>query len=78
MGGVLSLFLFLLTLVTLDTQAYDQPIGRCFLSTAVGCMVFYSFWATNGVVIYNVVFDSDRYLEKFNAELRRQPSELER
>ena len=40
--------------------------------------VIYCFWARNGVVIYNVMFDRDAYLEKFNDDLRRLPSDLER
>ena len=76
--GVLSLFLFLFSLVTLQTEVYNQSIGRCFLSAAVAGFVIYCFWARNGVVIYNVMFDRDAYLEKFNDDLRRLPSDLER
>ena len=76
--GVLSLFLFLFSLVTLQTEVYNQSIGRCFLSAAVAGFVIYCFWARNGVVIYNVMFDRDAYLEKFNDDLKRLPSDLER
>ena len=76
--GVLSLFLFLFSLVTLQTESYNDSIGRCFLSAAVAGFVMYCFWARNGVVIYNVMFDRDAYLEKFNDDLRRLPSDLER
>ena len=75
---MLSLFLFLFSLVTLQTEVYNQSIGRCFLSAAVAGFVIYCFWARNGVVIYNVMFDRDAYLEKFNDDLKRLPSDLER
>ena len=75
---MLSLFLFLFSLVTLQTESYNQSIGRCFLSASVAGFVIYCFWARNGVVIYNVMFDRDAYLEKFNDDLRRLPSDLER
>lgn len=77
-GGILSLFLGLLSLVTIQTQAYDEPVGRCFLSASVASAVFYYFWARNGGVIYNTLFNRAKYLERFNADLRRSPSEHER
>ena len=75
---MLSVFLFLLSLVTLQTDVYNKSTGRCFLSVAAAGVVFYAFWGRNGVLIYNVLFDRDAYLEKFNDELRRLPSDLER
>eukprot|EP00250_Pteridium_aquilinum_P009396 c18642_g1_i1 orf=421-1467(+) len=77
-GGILSLFLFLLWLVTLSTQSYEKPVGRCLLSSAVASAIFYYFWARNGVVIINVLFNQDKYREKFNADVRRSPSQHER
>ncbi|KAI5063778.1 hypothetical protein GOP47_0020448 [Adiantum capillus-veneris] len=77
-GGVLSLFLFLLSLVILDTDTNKRPVGRCLLSSAVASTIFYYFWARNGVVVYNVLFHKEEYLTKFNAELRRSPSHHER
>ncbi|MCO5605377.1 hypothetical protein L7F22_059560 [Adiantum nelumboides] len=77
-GGILSLFLFLLSLVTLGTHTYKKPVGRCLLSAAVASTIFYYFWARNGVVIFNVLFHKEEYLTKFNAELRRSPSHHER
>lgn len=71
----MSAFEFLLFLVTMQTRAYDQVVGRSFLSLSVSSVVFYYFWARNGEVIYNVIFDKEEYKRKFNADLQRCPSE---
>lgn len=72
------MFLFLLSLVTFETSAYDSVVGRCFLSVAEAAAVFYYFWARNGEVIYNALFHRDDYERKFLADLARSPSEHER
>ncbi|KAH7352590.1 hypothetical protein KP509_19G053100 [Ceratopteris richardii] len=74
-GGILSLFLFLLSLVTLSTHAYRKAVGRCLLSFAITSAIFYYFWARNFYVIYNVLFYKDEYLQRFNAEFNRSPSQ---
>lgn len=69
------MFLFLLSLVTLSTNTFEQVIGRCFLSASVATTVFYYFWARNGVVIYNALLYREEYERKFLADLQRSPSE---
>lgn len=71
----MSAFEFLLFLVTMQTRAYDQVVGRSFLSLSVSSVVFYYFWARNGEVIYNLIFNKEEHLRKFNADLQRCPSE---
>eukprot|EP00249_Psilotum_nudum_P014398 c24801_g1_i1 orf=522-1619(-) len=77
-GGVMTLFLFLLSLVTIQTDTYTLATGRCFLSFSVAVAVFYYFWARNGEVVYNVIFYKKEYEQKFHEELNRLPSEHER
>lgn len=74
-GGVMSAFQFLLFLVTMQTRAYHQVVGRSFLSLSVSSVVFYFFWARNGEVIYNVIFHKEEYARKFIADLQRCPSQ---
>jgi hypothetical protein len=74
-GGVICVFQFLLFLVTTQTQAKDQVVGRSFLSLSISSAVFYYFWARNGEVIYNVIFRKEEYAQKFIADLQRCPSE---
>ncbi|KAH9322063.1 hypothetical protein KI387_016702, partial [Taxus chinensis] len=74
-GGVMSLFLLLLSLVTMQTRAYSLVVGRSFLSLSVASAVFYYFWARNGEVIYNVILNKDEYARKFIEEMNRCPSE---
>nr|ADE77297.1 unknown [Picea sitchensis] len=74
-GGVICVFQFLLYLVTTQTQAKDQVVGRSFLSLSISSAVFYYFWARNGGVIYNVIFHKEEYAQKFIADLQRCPSE---
>lgn len=77
-GGILSLFLFLISLVTIQTHAYYRPVGRCLLSAAVASAIFYYFWDRNGGVVYNVIFNREDYLDKFEKDLKRTPSQHER
>lgn len=74
-GVVMSMFQFLLFLVTMQTRVYYHVVGRSFLSLSVSSAVFYYFWARNGEVIYNVIFHKEEYARKFNADLQRCPSE---
>ncbi|GLJ54202.1 hypothetical protein SUGI_1162060 [Cryptomeria japonica] len=77
-GGVMLLFLYLLSLVTLQTQAYLVVVGRSFLCLSVASAIFYYFWARNGEVIYNVIFTKEEYARQFNDEMNRCPNEHDR
>ncbi|KAJ7545705.1 hypothetical protein O6H91_08G006200 [Diphasiastrum complanatum] len=70
-GGIMSLFLYLLYLVTLQTKLYIQPVGRCFIALSVAGAVFYYFWARNGEIVYNVLFNKLEYEKKFLDDLNR-------
>ncbi|BBM97432.1 hypothetical protein MPTK1_1g05640 [Marchantia polymorpha subsp. ruderalis] len=73
-GGMLALFFFLLTLVTIQTKVYQEPAGRCFLVLAVSGTVFYYFFARNWEALYHSVFNREEYLERFLAQLNSVPS----
>ncbi|KAL2650693.1 hypothetical protein R1flu_018821 [Riccia fluitans] len=73
-GGVLSAFLYLLTLVTVSTKVHQEVTGRCFLLLAVAGLVFYYFYARNAEAVYNCVFNRQEYLEIFRAQLNAVPS----
>ncbi|KAJ7552343.1 hypothetical protein O6H91_06G051200 [Diphasiastrum complanatum] len=70
-GGIMSLFVFLLSLVTLQTHSYKRVAGRCFLSLSVALVVFYYFWARNGEIIYNVLFNKEDYCQRFRQDIHR-------
>ncbi|XP_024535045.1 uncharacterized protein LOC9657419 [Selaginella moellendorffii] len=70
-GGIMSFFLFLLSVVTLAAKTYCNPRGRAFLSLAVAGAVFYYFWARNWEVIYNVICNEEEYFRNFANDLNR-------
>eukprot|EP00271_Cylindrocystis_brebissonii_P017857 TRINITY_DN4829_c0_g2_i1.p1 TRINITY_DN4829_c0_g2~~TRINITY_DN4829_c0_g2_i1.p1 ORF type:complete len:397 (-),score=72.72 TRINITY_DN4829_c0_g2_i1:498-1688(-) len=69
-GGVLSLFLFLLSLVTIQTYAYLQVTGRCFLTLSVAAAIFYYFWARMGGALYDAIFRREAAHNEFLEEMQ--------
>ncbi len=61
-GGVIAMFLYLLSLVYLATDGNKKVVGRCFLTFSVAAAVFYYFWARNATVVYAVLFNKADYL----------------
>jgi hypothetical protein len=65
-GGVIAMFLYLLSLVYLATDGNKKVVGRCFLTFSVATAVFYYFWARNATVVYAVLFNKADFLVRWS------------
>ncbi|CAM6082465.1 unnamed protein product [Calypogeia fissa] len=72
-GGIFTVFLFMLSFITLHTKAYRESTGRCFLAIISAGAVSYNFWARNLEVLYNVLFNKEEYLVNFLAQMNSVP-----